>query len=690
MLGRIQWLLTLGSICLSGMTPAQVISPAKADTVHVLDEVIVKGYTYDRPISEVPASIGYLDTKALERFSNTSLLPAVNTIPGVRMEERSPGSYRFAIRGSSLRSPFGVRNVKMYWNGLPLTDGGGNTYLNLLDFSSIGNAEIIKGPGASLYGAGSGGVLLLNSPLIKEPQVQLTASGGSYGLQRYQISAQTGSEKVKARIQYGHQQANGYRDQTNMRRDALNTDLRFITSAKSNVSTSIFYTDLYYQTPGALTKSEYDTNPRQARPTTPAGPGAVVQQAAVYNKTLYVSSMFENEWNSHWSMRTGLYGSSTQFTNPTLRNYETRNETNWGARTETQFKVDHENWKGKLTIGGEFQYFKSPVTDYGNFQGKPDTVQVADKLGSTQAILFAQTEIDLPRDFYLTLGGSINFGQYRFVRTSDVPATHQTRNFDPVLSPRVALLKKISSFVSIYTSISQGFSTPTLAEVRPSTNTYNNTLNPEHGISYEAGLRGSLLHQKISFDITAYDFQLYQTIVIQHTVDGADYYINSGRTSQPGVEAFVAWNPRTKLSSRVPSFRLWSSYTYNPYTFKNYVYAGADYSGRRLTGVARNIFIAGADIATKWNVYMNVTCNNTSAIPLNDANTAYASSFFLLGTRIGYKAKSVKLMPLEFFGGVDNALNAKYSLGNDLNAAGGRYYNASSLRNFYLGLKGTF
>ena len=80
------------------------------------------------------------------------------------MEERSPGSFRLAIRGSSLRSPFGVRNVKVYWNGIPFTDAGGNTYLNLFDFNSIANIEVIKGPGGSMYGAGTGGVVLLESP----------------------------------------------------------------------------------------------------------------------------------------------------------------------------------------------------------------------------------------------------------------------------------------------------------------------------------------------------------------------------------------------------------------------------------------------------------------------------------------------------------------------------------------------
>lgn len=35
----------------------------------------------------------------------------MNAIPGIRMEQRSPGSFRLNIRGSSLRLPFGIRNV---------------------------------------------------------------------------------------------------------------------------------------------------------------------------------------------------------------------------------------------------------------------------------------------------------------------------------------------------------------------------------------------------------------------------------------------------------------------------------------------------------------------------------------------------------------------------------------------------
>src|SRR5262245_22189804 len=101
----------------------------------VLTEFLVSAYQYHRPVNDVPAAVNVMLDKDLLRFNNTSLVAGLNTIPGVRMEERSPGSYRLSMRGSSLRSPFGIRNVKLYWNDLPFTDAGGNTYLNLFDFS---------------------------------------------------------------------------------------------------------------------------------------------------------------------------------------------------------------------------------------------------------------------------------------------------------------------------------------------------------------------------------------------------------------------------------------------------------------------------------------------------------------------------------------------------------------------------
>lgn len=662
-----------------------------SDSLRLLNEVVVKAYATDRPLTEVSAAVGFVGVPDLARFSNTNILPAVNLIPGVRMEERSPGSYRFAIRGSSLRSPFGVRNVKMYWNGLPLTDGGGNTYLNLIDLNSIGHAEIIKGPGGSLYGAGTGGVVLLESPRKNTKSLEVSAMGGSFGLQRYQIAGQAGSEKLNARILYAHQQADGYREQTAIKRDALNTDFIFSINKTSTLSATLLYTNLMYETPGGLTQAQFDADPAQARPATPTLPGAVDAKAAVYNKTLYGGLVFENAMNSHWSMRVGLYKSHTQFENPTIRNYEQRKEDNAGGRFNMQYKFGKEQWHGKITFGTEFQHFFSPVEVYNNDQGSAGTVQQSnDILGTNLLLTFAQADISLPAGFLFTLGASGNFIQYDFEsRPSNAPPIIQSSDFDPVFLPRIALLKKITPFISVYGSISNGFSPPTLAEVRPSTNNINTGLKPERGTNYEMGIKGNLWND-LGFDITAYSFQLKETIVVQRTPDDADYFVNAGSTSQPGLEAALSWNAFSNPASFVELLKIRGSYSLNNYHFEEYVQDGKDYSGNRLTGVAPNVANLFVDVKTKAGLYLNVTANYVDTIPLNDGNTAYASEYFLLGSRVGWLLMWSEKFPVEIFAGADNLLNEKYSLGNDLNAAGGRYYNAAPARNFYGGLKISF
>jgi len=83
---------------------------------------------------------------------------------------------------------------------------------------------------------------------------------------------------------------------------------------------------------------------------------------------------------------------------------------------------------------------------------------------------------------------------------------------------------------------------------------------------------------------------------------------------------------------------------------------------------------------------MNLTYTYAEHIALNDANTAYAGSYALLGGRIGFRNRLARRLKMDIFAGVDNAFNTKYSLGNDINAAAGRYYNAAPGVNYYVGL----
>src|SRR6185437_2701172 len=119
-------MIVAAGLLISSFARAQQDSTLIPDTLErkTLQEVIVRAYEQNRRLADVPAAIGVLTPAQFNRYSNISIVAAFNSIPGVRMEERSPGSYRLSFRGSTLRSPFGVRNVKVYLDGIPFTDPG--------------------------------------------------------------------------------------------------------------------------------------------------------------------------------------------------------------------------------------------------------------------------------------------------------------------------------------------------------------------------------------------------------------------------------------------------------------------------------------------------------------------------------------------------------------------------------------
>lgn len=670
------------TLCLNSAWCQEVTVPS--DSIKLLNEVTVEAFDYGRTLKDVPASVGYIGASSLERFNNSSILPAINTIPGVRMEERSPGSYRFSIRGSTLRSPFGIRNVKVYLNDIPFTDPGGNTYLNLLDYNSIQAVEVIKGPGGSLYGAGTGGVILLKGlrAELDKTNIRLSTLAGSYGLLRYSLTGASGEENANTVVQYSHQQSDGYRDQTAFVRDAAYVQGSYRVSEKRVLKATILYSDLVYQIPGGINREQFDANPSWARQA--GGPflSAVDQKTAVYNKTFFTGLNHEYQLNDRWSNRMVVYGSFTQFTNPFIDKYEKRNEQSVGGRTNFL----HEFRNGKLNFGAEFQHGFSPVNEFDNNRGTPGATQKIYEITSTSSFAFLQGEVFLPYNFYLTAGASLNFFRVNYVQFSNPTPYYRNKGFDPVISPRVALLKKINEDVSLFGSISKGFSPPTVAELYPSAATFNNDLNPEKGVNFEAGGRGSLFNNKLNIDLTAYSFQLKETIVVAYSAAGSDHFINAGATKQRGLELQVSWHKSPAPGAFVTDFSVWTSATLNHYRFAEYVQDSVEYSNNELTGVPPVMAVAGVDLSTRIKIYANITATYTDKIPLNNANSVYADAYTLLGIRMGYRNEFSKKVTIDIFAGIDNALNERYSLGNDLNAFGGRYYNAAPPINFYGGL----
>jgi len=655
-----------------------------------LQEVIVHAFLSNQKWRNVAASIALLTAKDIQSIGNTTLLPAVNAAPGVRMEERSPGSYRLSIRGSSLRSPFGVRNVKFYWNDIPLTDAGGNTYLNLVASSQLTGMEIIKGPSASIYGAGTGGVVLLKSsqPFLTDTfsanQFTGAVSGGSYGLLNQDAGWIHRTNNFTTSLQQSHLQSDGYRQQSAVRKDVIKWDGSYRLT-KQQFNFLFFYTDLYYQTPGGLTKDQMLQNPKLARPASGNIPGAIQQMAAIYNKTAFAGGSHTYQINSSFSTETSFLLNHTSYTNPFITNYENRDETNVGTRSRLLYHKLIASADLQWSTGGEWLYNHSRIDDYSNNKGSRDTLQLKDNLYVNQWFVFTQLQVAIGK-LTISAGGSLNNQGIHYKRLTD-PTMKQyvNTNKENILTPRFSLLYKLSQSVSLYGIAAKGFSPPTLAEVHPQDRIFHSELQPEYGWNYEGGFKGTLFNDRLQFDIAAYDFELKEAIVIRINSVGAQYFVNAGSVSEKGIEVGMKYHLLNQSTSIFKDLSVWTSYSYQPYHFTSFKQGGSDYSGNAVTGVPKNVWVSGFDIETNKNEYIHLIYNNTSSLPLDDANDEYATTYHLLQFKCG-KRFTYHRLSTDAFVGVDNLLNEVYSLGNDINAANRRFYNPAAGRNFYIGI----
>ncbi|MEJ7770086.1 MAG: TonB-dependent receptor, partial [Chitinophagaceae bacterium] len=302
------------------------------------------------------------------------------------------------------------------------------------------------------------------------------------------------------------------------------------------------------------------------------------------------------------------------------------------------------------------------------------------------ASVFMQAEAILPKGWIVTAGMSLNTTAVTFNRLSVVPSFQYNTRFNNELAPRVSLLKKITGALSVYGLVSKGFSPPTVAELLPSTSVINTELQAEKGINYELGFRGGLFANRLSLDINAFDFRLQNAITQRRDISGADYFQNAGDTKQQGLEGAVSYQVIRNSDRLVNKLIAWFNYTYQDFHYKNFKQLNNDFSGKQIPSIAPHTVASGIDLDTKPGWYGSLTYYYSDPIALNDANSDFASSYNLLGFRTGIRKSFGNRLKADIFISGDNLLNEKYSLGNDINAAGSRFYNTAAGVNYQAGV----
>lgn len=688
----IKYYLSLFSLVILSATTFAQTKPTtnNPDTLRQLKPVTVKAYLSEQPVLSVPASVSVLGAAQLKLQPDNSFVTALNTVPGVRAEERSPGSYRLSIRGSLLRSPFGVRDVKVYFDEIPLTDAGGNTYLNAIDISNIRHVEILKGPDGSLFGANSGGVVLL-SPVNRADSNYLSAgiNGGSYGLFHEKISLQNTGAKNRFNLNQSYQTYDGYRQNSRMHRNYIQVGDSYQYGQQSELRAIALYSDLDYQTPGGLNIAQLQADPRAARLPTPTLPGALEQKIRINTKILLGGLVNDAQLTDRIRNVLAVFGNHVDFANPFITNYEQRDENTYGLRTYFELAaIPKENLDWKLNLGMEWQQTNSLISNYDNNAGEKGDVQKIDKINTGQHFFFARYAADIFKKLHIEAAVSLNYYGYKFRNLEPLNETDFTnRHFDAVVMPRLALSYQITNDFIWRASVSRGYSTPTTAEVRPTNNIVNTGLQAQFGWNYETGLRLRNKDESMLLDASVFYYRLDKSIVRQLNPNETEYYINAGGTNQPGFElAFTDWLIKKHNTGVIRGLQFNTSLTVSRFKFRDYNVAGASYSGNRLTGVPREVIVSSLQTLFPQSFALFVQHNYTSNIPLNDANTVYAAKYHLLQAKASWQHQINRKTGIELFAGADNLLNQKYSLGNDLNAIGNRYYNPSPPRNYFFGV----
>ncbi|KFF00189.1 TonB-dependent receptor [Chryseobacterium formosense] len=657
----------------------------KKDSATLISEVRIDAYKKPTAFINSTKSVSVVSENLLNQNTPERMLESINQIAGARMEERSPGSYRISLRGSTLRSPFGVRNVKVYLDDFILSDASGNTYFNVISPELIDRIEIYKGPESGDYGAATGGTVLLKTK--SSENLSANISVGSYGTFNQSIDFSKQMGKHFFEVFQNYYQTDSYREQSKVQRKQIFLKDNFQYSQKGLLKAMLMYSDLDYQTPGGLTLEQMNFNGKQARPGTATVPGAKEQNAGIRNKMILAGLSNEYRFNPNLSHFILVQGSYVDFENPFITNFENRFENNFALRTHFNYEKNWEKISLAYRLGFEGGMNDILIKNYDNNKGIEGNPQNFDKLKNTSGFYFLSQKMNFNEKLFTDISISLNSNSYDWERI--FPRTENGKiHFKNQWLPNFGVTYLLGNGFSARGKIGKGNSAPTNEEIRSSTQEFNQNLNPEYGWNKEIGIRkqfGNFLFLEGSY----FDFRMKDAIVRRQNEAGQEYFVNSGETAQKGFEILLESKSFNLKNDFFSQFKFRFSGSFYDFKFKNYQQNENDFSGNDLTGVPGTTINSLLNFTFFKKLNIDYSHFYTSKIPLNDANSVWSEPNLIGNIQFRFPVDFEKTR-VNLYLQIQNLYNENYVLGFDTNAFGNRYYNPAAKRNFVLGMKVDF
>lgn len=664
-----------------------------------LPATVVTATRSAQAVADVPASIDVVSGGRMrEAGPLLNLSEALVRVPGMGVLNRQNLAQDLQItsRGFGARATFGVRGVRLYEDGIPLTMPDGQGQSASFDLSSAQRVEVLRGPASALYGNASGGAIQLfteDGPPV--PEISAGLAVGRDGFVKTSVKAAGERGDFNYVVDASKAETDGFRDHSEATRYQLHTRLKWTLDSASSLTVVGSHMAMpVVADPLGLTAAQLASNPQQAGD----GAQAYNTRKAIYNS--HLGGIYERDLGRD-TLRVTLYGgtrSALQF--QSIPRSTQLSGANGGAGhpggvidldrrfagLDARYTARTEVMSRPLTLTGGisldqmaerrqgFQNFDSTTGQLG-VQGVKRRDEDNTARNSDQYLL---AQWDLTPQWLGSLGvrhSRVSFNSRdRYVVTGN--ADDSGRMDFEATTPTASVMWRAMPALHAYASAGQSFETPTLNEVAYQSTSgastgWNTGLKASQGRHIELGLKAGM-GQAVQANVALFRVGTDDEIAVRVNSGGRATYQNVGQTMRQGLEASTQWQIARGWSAYASA--TWTQATYeDAFTSTSTGNTTAVAAGKALPGVPRRT--AFAELVWRpapqgW--YAAVEWRHSGRIWANDVNDEFAPSYQLWALRAGWR-QSWGAWRIEALARIDNLANA-HAVGSVIVNEGNRRY----------------
>ncbi len=632
----------------------------------------------------------------LNRNNPAFIEQSLNTMAGVQVDKRTQlGGQRIVIRGYGNDQKFNSWGIKAYFNNMPITSSDGVTILDDVDFTTIDNIEVIKGPAASEYGAGVGGTVrfYLKTPTEKGLSIDQKTSFGSFDLFQSTTRINYKQDNSSMFLNYTHLQSNGYRPHGASSKNNITYFGEFSVSPKEKMGLYMSYNNSYEQISGQISYADYYAGKD------PGNTAYISKNAGLDIKSMRVGAFYENKFNSKFRNNTTIFYYNSDQESISAGAYGVSKNPNYGLRSVFNWRENiNQNWYNDLDFGTEIQQSTSLASSYrfsGTDPSQPLLVNDISKASyfnyiNNQLAGFVNERLTYkPYDLSIVFGISANKMNFSRKDLFAMPGlftpahTDQSfsKSFGAIFNPRLAIQKTYKNQI-FNLSYNYGYNSPTAAtSYITATNQTNNNLEAEKAKMLDFSVHGLLFDTKFDYQVALFDMKIDDKLTqlsAVNPVGGAayTYWANTGNQRNRGAELSIGYLLELKKGNFLKSIQPFTSMSFNNFKYNDFkTQTGstlADYSGKKVVGTPNQKITIGADFKTENGFYWINTFNHIGSVYTDFKNTNSVKGFDQLNSKIGYQAiflKNKLMLDLYVAGNnLTNKINYTFLfLGNNIN-----------------------